>query len=315
MLTRLFSWIKSHPAATILLVVLVYLSHLFIRAFFGINLTQLNLTSPSSSTLEYYGAADSVGISNGSYMPQSRGIVLPPMGGSTNPDVAPQDRLVVTSTNLSLLVKDVKGSTSSIKKQAESVGGFMVNSSLSSPEEATTGYITVRVPTTNLDAFLDFTRSQAVRVVSENITGHDITDQYKDIDARLETLRATKTTFEGIISRATTVDEILRVQQSIFTVQDQIDALIGQQQYLENTSQTASVTLHLSTDELSLPYAPAQPWRPEVIFKTAVRSLSLTLRSVGTLIIWLTVYSVLWIPALLVIFWFTRRSKKLSRPS
>lgn len=294
-MAKLSAWIRSHPLATLVIAVaLFYFSRSFLHPLLG--LQALNRTATSS--VSFGGAAEYAS-------PSLKSLILPPSppGDSTDPSVPASERLVVTDTNLSLLVNSVRQAISAIKSQAESTGGFMVNSSLSAPEEATTGTLIVRVPSASLDEFLEFTRTQAVRVVSENIHGRDVTDQYQNIEARLATLQNTKTTFEGILARATTVDEILRVQKSIFQVQDQIDALIGQKQYLENTSATSLVTLHLATDELALPYAPATPWRPAVVFKTAVRSLTLTLRQISSAAIWIAVYSILWLPAL-ALFWF-----------
>jgi len=68
--------------------------------------------------------------------------------------------------------------------------------------------------------------------------------------------------------------------------------------YMDGASSTTLITIYLSTDELGLPYAPSQAWRPEVIFKQAVRSLLLNARSVANLGIWVVVY----IPALVFVW-------------
>ena len=71
----------------------------------------------------------------------------------------------------------------------------------------------------------------------------------------------------------------------------------------------AKITVYLSTDELSLPYTPDTKFRPQVIFKLAVRSLMNTLRVVGEALIWAGVYSAIWIPGV-VIYLLYRRFKK-----
>jgi hypothetical protein len=81
---------------------------------------------------------------------------------------------------------------------------------------------------------------------------------------------------------------------------------------LEKTAKLAKITLYLSTDEYVLPYAPTTPFRPEVIFKQAVRSLVGTLRGLVRLGIWLGVYSVIIVPVGLMI-WFFSRKKRLQR--
>lgn len=221
------------------------------------------------------------------------------------------DRLVVQESNLSLVVKNVRESVDKIIDHAKSVGGYMVSSSLSQPEEAPYANVVVRVPAKSLKSVLDYFRSLAVKVSSENLYGNDVTDEYTDIEARLATLNKTKAKFEEIMNKAEKIQDILEVQRQLISLQDQIDSLKGRQQYLEKTAELAKITLYLSTDEFSLPYAPAAPFRPAVIFKYAIRSLVGTLRGGVKLLIWVVVYSVIWLPILLIAWFLSKRRKKL----
>lgn len=129
-----------------------------------------------------------------------------------------------------------------------------------------------------------------------------MTDQYMDIEARLKTLEKTKTKFEEIMDKATKVPDILQVQREIISLQSQIDSLKGQQEYLKNSAKSAKLTIHLSTDEWSLPYAPEDSsFRPNVIFKQAIRSLVQTIRGLVAKLIWVGVYSIIWVPIVIVI--------------
>ncbi len=101
-----------------------------------------------------------------------------------------------------------------------------------------------------------------------------------------------------MLDKAVNVDEILRVQNEILNTQSQIDSYKGQAKYLENTASSVKITVYLSTDEYSLPYAPQDGFRPNVIFKQAVRALVLTLRGLASKGIWVAVYSVIWVPIL-----------------
>lgn len=213
-----------------------------------------------------------------------------------------KDRMVVESSQMSLLVKDVISALSSIKEEVATLGGYMVESSLSRPEEAASGQITLRVPSQKLDEALNFLRSLSVKVVSENLFGEDVTDQFVDNEARLAILVDNKARFQEIMKKAVEIQDILQVQQEIFNIQSQIDSIKGQQNYLTKTSQMAKVVVYLSTDELALPYSPTQLWRPEVVFKLAVRSLLSSLQGLGSKVIWLAVYSVIWLPILVIAF-------------
>src|SRR3972149_950638 len=223
---------------------------------------------------------------------------MPPVGGypsdSVRTDIDLASRMVVKNSYFSLLVKNVNESISSIKSQAESLGGFMVSSSITTPEGLTNGDISVRVPKDKLPELENHLRGLAVKVVSESTSGYDVTDQYFDIEERLATLETTKAKYEQILNSATNVDDILRVTEAIVQIQDQIDSLKGDAQYLKQTSKTALVTVYLSTDELQLPYAPEQLWRPQVVFKMAVRALVGLVRLAGTGGIWGAVFGAIW---------------------
>lgn len=260
---------------------------------------------------------------NRSYAPATAEITLDSAGGfgRISPpsfegvaDVAPDERLVIQNSNLSLLVSDVRETGDSIVKYAESMGGFMVNSSYNRPEGSAYGTITVRIPSTDLQKSLEFLRGLAIKVTNENLQGRDVTAQYVDIEARLATLQKTKSKFEEILDSATQVSDILTVNQNIINIQNQIDNLVGQREALEKNAKLTKITVYLSTDELSLPYTPDKKFRPGVIFKLATRSMLGSLNTVGSWAIWLVVYSVIWVPALVIFMGIKKylRNKKIS---
>lgn len=232
--------------------------------------------------------------------------IMPPVFQESAP-VTGQDRLVVTNTNLSLKVRDVRRAIDEISLVASRLGGFMVDSNLSQPEEGASGSISVRIPSDKLADGLKEIRVLGVKVVSENVVGTDVTSEFVDIGARLETLNKTRAKFEQIMVGATGVSDLLNIQRELINLQSQIDSLVGQRKYLEQTAKLSLVTVYLATDELALPYAPAQSWRPSVIFKEAVRALIGSLRGVGTAIIWFVVYAPVWLPIVLLAWWLNKK--------
>ena len=300
---KIIGWIKQNKLATILLALVT--GYLLFKNFLPpvYRLFSFRQT-PSGQGL--VGEKMELGMA-------PRSIILPSQPGyAPAPEV--EDRLVIQQSTLSLLVEKVTEAQKAINEKVKQLGGYMVNSSVTHPEEveAATGSIAIRVPQEKLDEVLDYFRNLAVKVVSENLVGRDVTDEYVDIEARLATLLKTKVKFEEILEKAERVDDILRVQRELVNLQTQIDNLKGRQNYLEKSAQMSKVTVYLATDELSLPYAPSQVWRPKVIFKRAIRSLVSTARKLGTALIWLGIYSVIWVPILVVWLVLRRRKKKLA---
>lgn len=198
-----------------------------------------------------------------------------------------------------------------IKSYTASIGGYMVNSNIDNPQENSNGNITLRIPSERLDETLAKFRGFAVKVASERLDGSDVTDQFVDNEAKLTVLNSNMSRFKDIMGQAKEISDILSVQQQIFSLQDQIDRIKGSNNYMQQTAKMSLVTIYLSTDEYTLPYAPAEPWRPEIIFKTAVRSMIGNLRGIASTVIWIAVYSVFWLPVVLLII-FLRRKKSVA---
>jgi len=294
----MISWIKRNKLTTVLFLVVAYF---VVKSFLGNRITPIYNSSFDSS----YGIGGAEMSLKTAPSSTSRSI-LP------SPDYAPtqsEDRMVVQESNLSLVVKDVRESSDKAIEYAKSNGGYMVSSSLSQPEEAPYAYVTLRVPSEKLKEAIDFFRSLSIKVSSENLIGTDVTDQYTDLEARLAILNKTKVKFEEIMNQAVKVPDMLEVQRELINVQSQIDSIKGQQLYLEKTAELAKISLNLSTDEFSLPYAPTDTFRPAVIFKQAVRSMVGTARSLAKLAIWIGVYGIIIVPVGLVIWYFRKRRK------
>lgn len=300
----MISWIRQNKVVTLLIILLLlFLGKDYLPGFFSVSRLKT-----SQEDLMY----KDVGEYATSAVPEAGGGIIPPIPGREAPPTEAEDRLVVEESSMSLVVKSVREVSDQIIDHAKSVGGYMVSSTLTSPEEAPFATVIVRVPADNFRATLDHFRSLAVKVTSERILGTDVTDEYVDIEARLATLEKTKAKFEEIMDEATEIQDILNVQRQLIYIQDQIDNLKGRQKYLEQTAKLAKITVYLSTDEYALPYAPSETFRPAVIFKLAVRSLVGALRGLAKALIWIGVYAVIWVPAGIIIFfgrkWWKKRT-------
>lgn len=292
-MSKIFSFIKKNWLVVGMGIVIIYL---FLNNNLGVSQSVLPMTGREIGMDYADSGASMKSISNSSI---NRLVNQPAPTEQT-------DRMVVQDTSVSMLVKDVAVTLKGIEKQAIEAGGYMVNKSLSKPEGAANGFISLRVPNEKRETALDGIRALGVKVVSENVKGHDVTDQYVDLEGRVASLNKTKIKMESIMAQATKVSDLMEVQIQLTNIEQQIDYYKGQQKYLEQTAKLTLISVNLSTDELSLPYAPDKAWRPEVVFKSAVRSMVGTLRGIGSLVIWLVVYAPFWILAIGAIFLYKK---------
>ena len=281
----------------------------FLAAFFVFvllngqrRLVNTSVSSPlymEQGSLPSMGMADSIATSK---------MAIPPIYPA--PDAVVGGQMYLQDTSLSLVSGDPVSSEQAVRQITTELGGFLVNSQVSRPEEGSTATVVVRVPTGRLDDALRRFEGTSERVVSKSIQGRDVTEQYQDLESRLVTLTTVQERLQALLAQTNDASTLLQIQQQLFQVQDQMDSIEGQRRYLEGAVELTRVTIYLASDEQALPYVPAEPWKPEAIFKQAVRSLVGSLRGVGTAAIWGAVYLPILLPIGVFAWWLSRRSKR-----
>ena len=135
-------------------------------------------------------------------------------------------------------------------------GGFVASSQTQSGAGtggAPYGTITLQVPVANFSALLK--QAQALgRTTDLTTKATDVTGQYVDLQARIAALEASRQQYLTILAKATTVGDVLAVQEQLDTIQSQIEQLQGQLQVL--TSETSYSTLTVTVSEGSPPPRP-----------------------------------------------------------
>lgn len=193
--------------------------------------------------------------------------ILP--GGAQVPQ---EQKKIIKTGSLSLLVESSEWSVTKIREIAESKEGFVESSNISDTGEGIRrGYVTVRIPVASFSEVFEAIKTVAQVVEIESINGQDVTQQYIDMEARLKNLRSTETQYLEILKKAQTVEDILKVQQLLSQVRGDIESMEAQLKHLTNQTDLATITVNLSeepTVSLSV-----KDFRPVSIVKAAVQSL------------------------------------------
>jgi hypothetical protein len=139
---------------------------------------------------------------------------------------------------------------------AASVGGFVASSQTQSGSGsggAPYGSITLQVPVNTFTSVLKEAQSFGT---TSSLTTHatDVTGQYVNLQARISALQTSEQQYLTIMAKATTVGDVLSVQEQVDTIQSQIEQLQGQLQVL--TSETSYSTLAVTLNEPTPPAAP-----------------------------------------------------------
>jgi hypothetical protein len=199
----------------------------------------------------------------------------------------------------------------------ESNGGWIVNSNVYQfNEDAKTGSITVRVPSSGFNSALEAMKALAVEVTNESISGQDVTDEFVDLSLQLENLEATADRVRAFLEEARNVEEALAVNQELSRLEGQIEMIKGRREYLSQSASFSTITVELTPDILSQPIEVAG-WRPVGIAREAVEALIAAMQGTVSFLIWVAIYvlpvALLYgVPIFLVIRFIWRRWQRRS---
>lgn len=247
-------------------------------------------------------------MSSRSFAPTS--VILPPMDGNSGDlskydDVGPR---IIKTGSVSMDVKNTQETLESIGELAATYDGFVQSSNTwLNYNDSLAGSITLRVGSEHFEVAMVEIKKLATVVRSESVSGQDVTEEFIDVEARLGTLRAEEAQYLEILKKATTVEEILQVNDYLARVRRDIESSEGRLQYLENRTSLSTITVDMA-EEASV-IAPTRDWQPFVVVKQAINQLVVASQGFVNLVIWVLVFGV----PIVLVGWLVRMGVKRVR--
>jgi len=220
-----------------------------------------------------------------------------------------EERMIVRTGEISLVVKDVVGTQDEVARLAVSLGGYVVSSRISGEEDDRRGWISIRVPDEKFEQALAELRDLSVRVESESTDSQDVTEEYVDLQSRLKNAQATENQYLALLQKAENVEDILRIYERLSQVRNEIEQIKGRIQYLERTSSMSLISVRLEPETTAKPLV-RTGWNIVETFKSAIRGVVIAGQVIGAIAIWLLIFSPIWGTVLGIILWRRHKKKK-----
>ena len=174
------------------------------------------------------------------------------------------DRKIIRNATLGLTVDDVVGAMREVEAAAQAAGGFVSNSTLTvqelprpvdapedePPPKRQSASMTVRVPSESFTSTMTALRGLATEITAETNTSQEVTEEYTDLNSRLRNLEAGEQRYLDLLGRATTIPDILTVQDRLSAVRLEIEQVQGRLQLLDDLTDLATITAQLELPPL-----------------------------------------------------------------
>ncbi len=164
----------------------------------------------------------------------------------TNQNNIPLDLKIIKSASARYKVKNVKEATYKIKAIAQKHGAYVSDLRFQNDLYKKENRFTIKVPQLYFDTVMDSVNTIVDFVEYENITTKDVTEEYIDLETRLKTKIEVKQRYENILRKnAKTVEDILKTEDKLRVIQEEIESAQGRLKYLTNKVAFSTIQINL----------------------------------------------------------------------
>ena len=144
-------------------------------------------------------------------------------------EVISNEKKIIKNYNISGETKTFDQSYQILLDEIKKLDGVVDNQSIdnqniSKDKKQKYLYMSVRIPVANADKFNKFLDNN-INILSRSESQEDITDNYNDTKLRIETLKQEQTRLNELFSKATTVDELVKIENRLSEISYEIQRL------------------------------------------------------------------------------------------
>jgi len=207
-------------------------------------------------------------------------------------------RIVIKNADLTIVVAEPAQAMETISKMAEDMGGFVVSSQLYKTRteegiEVPEASITIRVPAERLSEAMSqikgLVEDLKMDILSENVTGQDVTKEYTDLKSQLTNLEHAQKRLISIMEEATKTEDVLAVYRELKAVEEQIEVIKGQMKYYEEASALSAIQVNIRSKEAVKPLT-IGGWQPVGVARDALQALINALKMIANIVIWAVIF-------------------------
>ncbi|MBF4517038.1 DUF4349 domain-containing protein [Flavobacterium sp. ANB] len=150
---------------------------------------------------------------------------------------------IIKQASLRFETNDLESTFDQIETAIKANKGKVQNDSEGKDDGSVYRNITVRVPSQNFDAFISSVSKGVSYFERKDISSEDVTEEYIDLNSRLNTKRKLEARYIEILKKANKISEILEIEKQISAIREEIEAKEGRLKYLESRVSESTISI------------------------------------------------------------------------
>lgn len=142
-------------------------------------------------------------------------------------------------------VKDYSEVQSKIRDAVMMSNGYILQFTDSNTNNEVGGTFTIKVPSNGFLSFIHEMEKLNPNSIERSINGQDVTDQFVDLQARLDAKETEDARLKEFMKNATDANDLISISNKLSEVETQMDQLKGQIRYLQNNVTYSTIQLRV----------------------------------------------------------------------
>ena len=153
---------------------------------------------------------------------------------------------IIKDGRLGIQVTELENTKSRIDTLIIRHGGYYANESLNNSDWETSYNLKIRIPSENFMKFISDIEAGDGEILYKEIDARDVTDQFIDLETRLENKRNYLKRYNDLLVKANSIKEILEIEEMIRALEEEIESTTGRLKYLSDLVDYSTLDLTIS---------------------------------------------------------------------
>ena len=153
---------------------------------------------------------------------------------------------IIKDGRLGLLVSELEKTKSRIDILIKNHSGYYANESYNNSDWESSFNLKIRVPFTNFEKLINDIETGDGEIQYKEIEARDVTDQFIDLETRLENKRNYLIRYNDLLKQAKNVNEILEIEEKVRGLEEEIESTTGRLKYLGDLVDYSTLDLTIS---------------------------------------------------------------------
>ncbi|MBS4044533.1 MAG: DUF4349 domain-containing protein [Chitinophagaceae bacterium] len=156
-----------------------------------------------------------------------------------------QEKKVIKNGSISIKSFQIDSSKKYVNEQLKKYQAYYESEVLSNESDKVSYDLKIRIPSANFEQFIKGIENGKDEIIAKSIQAEDVTEEYVDIETRLNNKRKFLKRYQELLTKANTIKDMMAIEENIRTLQEEIESKEGRLKFLNHQVGYSTLEINL----------------------------------------------------------------------